>query len=104
MPHLRTEPNIIDADSKELHQQYLAPGLPHEYYSRGEDYFGRGPSIQTAMDCLERFSSVYGKQSPVQNHSFHTRPKCTYLKKRGCDRGRGVLFITREDACVSDFD
>ena len=33
--------------------------------SNGQDYFGRGPTLETAIDALERFQSAFGVESPV---------------------------------------
>jgi len=31
----------------------------------GLDYFGRGPTLETAIDALERFESEFDVESPV---------------------------------------
>lgn len=35
------------------------------FMSNGLDYFGRGPTLETAIDALERFQRAFGVESPV---------------------------------------
>ena len=55
--------------------------------SAGQDYFGRGPTIQTAMQALQNFTAMYQTASPVRETAREWRERererdvhpCIYL-------------------------